>query len=273
MSILQAVVLAVVQAVTEFLPISSSGHLILVPRFLGWPDQGLVFDVATHAGTLLAVLLFFRRDVTDLIVGFLTGKPRSLSVDFAPRPLAWSIVIGTIPAVVAGLLLRDWISTYARNPVLIGCTAIFYGLLLGLADRRGQQYREIGSLGMMDALLIGVAQALALVPGTSRSGITMTAALFLGLARPAAARFSFLLSIPITAAAVALDVVDIVRGEVDPAQYLPMAVGVVVAAGVGYAVIAWLLGWLRRQPMTVFVVYRVLLGIVLLATFGLGLLR
>jgi undecaprenyl-diphosphatase len=272
-SILQAVVLAVVQAVTEFLPISSSGHLILVPRFLGWPDQGLAFDVATHAGTLLAVLVFFRRDVTDLIVGFFTGKPRSMSIDFAPRPLAWWIVLGTIPAAVAGLLLQDWISTYARNPILIACTAIFYGLLLGFADRRGEQYREIGSLGMTDALLIGVAQALALVPGTSRSGITMTAALLLGLTRPSAARFSFLLSIPITAAAVALDALHVVRGEVDPSQYVPMAVGVAVAAGVGYAVIAWLLGWLRRQPMTAFVVYRVILGIVLLATFGLGLIR
>ncbi len=271
MSILQAVILAVVQAVTEFLPISSSGHLILVPRLLGWPDQGIAFDVATHAGTLLAVLIFFRRDVIDLIVGFFTGKPRSLSIDFAPRPMAWWIAIGTIPAAVAGLLLQDWISTQGRNPVLIACTAIGYGLLLGIADRKGDKYRDIGSIGPTDALLIGLAQALALVPGTSRSGITMTAALFLGLARPAAARFSFLLSIPITAAAVALDAVHVIRGEVDSTQYLPMAVGAAVAAVAGYAVVAGLLGWLRRQPMTVFVVYRVILGLVLLAVFGAGL--
>ena len=267
MTSLQAVILAIVQAVTEFLPISSSGHLILVPRFLGWPDQGLAFDVATHAGTLLAVLVYFRNDVIDLIQGFLTGKPRSIHVDFAPRPLAWALILGTIPAGVAGILFKDWIAGEARNPLLIACTAIFYGLLLGFADRKGEKYRDIGSMTMTAALLIGVAQALALVPGTSRSGITMTAALFLGFARPAAARFSFLLSIPITAAACALDAVDFFQGEVDRAQYVPMAIGVAVSAVAGYLVIAGLLAWLRRQPLTVFVVYRVILGLVILATF------
>lgn len=271
MTSLQAVILAIVQAVTEFLPISSSGHLILVPRFLGWPDQGLAFDVATHAGTLLAVLVYFRNDVIDLIQGFLTGKPRSLHVDFAPRPLAWAIILGTIPAGVAGLLFKDWIASEARNPLLIACTAIFYGLLLGFADRRGEKYREIGSMSATAALVIGVAQALALVPGTSRSGITMTAALLIGFTRPAAARFSFLLSIPITAAACALDAVDFFQGEVDPAQYVPMAIGVAVSAVAGYLVIAGLLAWLRKQPLTVFVVYRVILGLVILATFGLSL--
>ncbi len=271
MTSLQAVVLAIVQATTEFLPISSSGHLILVPRFLGWPDQGLAFDVATHAGTLLAVLVYFRNDVIDLIQGFLTGKPRSMHVDFAPRPLAWAIVLATIPAGVAGLLFKDWIAVEARNPILIACTAIFYGLLLGWADKRGEKYREIGSMTAGIALLIGVAQALALVPGTSRSGITMTAALLIGFTRPAAARFSFLLSIPITAAACAVEAVDVFQGAVDPAQYGPMALALVVSAVAGYLVIAGLLAWLRRQPMTVFVVYRVILGLVILATFGLGL--
>lgn len=268
MSALQAVVLAIVQAVTEFLPISSSGHLILVPRFLGWSDQGLSFDVATHAGTLLAILLYFRRDVTDLVLGFFTGKPRSIHVEYAPRPMATAIILGTIPAGVAGLLLKDWIATEARNPLLIAGTAIFYGLLLGFADRKGEKYREIDSVGYLDALIIGVAQALALVPGTSRSGITMTAALFLGLTRPAAARFSFLLSIPITAAACILDAVDLIQAG-DPAQYVPMAIGLAVSAVAGYVVIAGLLAWLRRQPLTVFVVYRVILGLVLLALFGL----
>jgi undecaprenyl-diphosphatase len=268
MTALQVVVLAIVQAVTEFLPISSSGHLILVPRLFGWPDQGLAFDVATHAGTLLAVLVYFWRDVVDLIVGFFTGKPRSLHVDFAPRPLAWGIVLGTIPAGIAGLAFEDWIAGEARNPLLIACTAIVYGLLLGFADRRGEKYKEIASLTWADALLIGMAQALALVPGTSRSGITITAALLLGFTRPAAARFSFLLSIPITAAACALDAVNVLRGEVPPGQYFAMALGLAVSAVVGYAVIAGLLAWLRRQPLTIFVVYRLLLGIGLLAFFG-----
>ena len=269
MTSLQAVVLAIVQAVTEFLPISSSGHLILVPRFLDWPDQGLSFDVATHAGTLLAILLYFRRDVVDLVLGFFTGKPRSIHVEYAPRPMAMAIILGTIPAGVAGLLLKDWIAGEARNPLLIAGTAIFYGLLLGFADRKGEKYREIGSLSYVDAIVIGIAQALALVPGTSRSGITMTAALFLGLTRPAAARFSFLLSIPITAAACLLDALDLIQGGGDPAQYVPMAIGLAVSAVAGYVVIAGLLAWLRRQPLTVFVVYRVILGLVLLAVFGL----
>lgn len=269
MSTLQAVVLAIVQAVTEFLPISSSGHLILVPRFLGWPDQGLSFDVATHAGTLLAILLYFRRDVIDLVLGFFTGKPRTLHVEYAPRPMATAIILGTIPAGVAGLLLKDWIAGEARNPLLIAGTAIFYGLLLGLADRKGEKYREIASVSYLDAIIIGLAQALALVPGTSRSGITMTAALFLGLTRPAAARFSFLLSIPITAAACLMDAVDLIQAGGDRAQYVPMAIGLAVSAVAGYAVIALLLAWLRRQPLTVFVVYRVILGLVLLAVFGL----
>jgi undecaprenyl-diphosphatase len=268
MTALQAVVLAIVQAVTEFLPISSSGHLILIPRLLGWPDQGLSFDVATHAGTLLAVLLYFWRDVTDLIVGFLTGKPRSIHVDFAPRPLALGIVLGTIPAGVAGLFFEDWIASEARNPLLIAGTAIFYGLLLGFADRRGEKYKDIASLGWPDALLIGIAQALALVPGTSRSGITITAALLLGFTRPAAARFSFLLSIPITAAACALDAINLIQGEVGSVQYAPMALGLAVSAVAGYAVIAGLLAWLRRQPLTIFVVYRVILGLGLLTAFG-----
>lgn len=270
MTAFQAVVLAIVQAITEFLPISSSGHLILVPRLLGWPDQGLSFDVATHAGTLLAILVYFWRDVTDLIVGVLTGKPRSLHVDFSPRPLALGIILGTIPAGIAGLLFQDWIASEARNPMLIAGTAIFYGLLLGFADRRGEKYKDIASLGWSDALLIGIAQALALVPGTSRSGITITAALLLGFTRPAAARFSFLLSIPITAAACSLDAVDLIQGQVDPAQYIPMALGLAVSAVAGYGVIAGLLAWLRRQPLTIFVVYRVLLGLALLVVFGLG---
>lgn len=269
MTSFQATVLAIVQAVTEFLPISSSGHLILVPHFLGWPDQGLAFDIATHTGTLLAILVYFRRDVLDLIAGFFTGKPRSQSVDFAPRPMAWAIALGTIPAGVVGLALEDWISTEARNPLLIACTAIVYGLLLLFADRVGKQWREIGTLGIPDALLIGAAQALALVPGTSRSGITITAALLLGFTRPAAARFSFLLIIPISILVAVLDGYKLISGEIPDPDLPAMAIGLAVSAVVGYGVIAWLLTWLRRQPLTVFVVYRVLLGLFILATFGL----
>jgi undecaprenyl-diphosphatase len=265
---LQAIVLAVVQAVTEFLPISSSGHLILVPYFLGWPDQGLAFDVATHTGTVLAILAYFWRDVRDLIVGFFTGGPSS-SGDFAPRPLAWGIALGTVPAAVAGLLFKDWIETEARSPLLIAGTTLVYGLLLLGADRVGRRERDLGSLGWKDALLIGLAQALALVPGTSRSGVTITAALLLGFTRPAAARFTFLLIIPVSVLVAGWDLLKIATGEIPAGQIAPMAIGLAVSAVVGYGVIAWLLAWLRSRSLTVFGVYRLLLTAVILATIAL----
>ncbi|HVS00162.1 MAG TPA: undecaprenyl-diphosphate phosphatase [Thermoanaerobaculia bacterium] len=269
MTPLQAVVLAVVQGVTEFVPISSSAHLILVPFFLKWQDQGLTFDIATHAGTLLATLLYFRRDVRDLIVGFFTGTPLSEAGDFSPRRLATGIIIGTVPAGIVGLLIHDWVEHHARNPLLIAGTSIVYGVVLFVADRIGRRSREIGSLGWGAALAIGAAQALALVPGTSRSGITITAALLLGFTRPAAARFSFLLSIPVGVLAVLLDVVDLVRDGATADQLLSMGIGLAVAAVTGYLVIAWLLAWLRRQSLTAFVIYRIALGLVILATLWL----
>src|SRR6185295_284836 len=194
----QAVVLGVVQGLTEFLPVSSSGHLILVPYFLHRQDQGLDFDIATNTGTLLAVLAYFHRDLRDLIVGFVTGAPRSRDGEFAPRPMAWTILVGTVPAGLAGLLAKHWIETHLRTPVVIAATTFFYGLLLFLADRLGRKERTVGEVTLMDGVVVGCAQALALVPGTSRSGVTITAALLLGLTRPAAARFSFLLAVPIS---------------------------------------------------------------------------
>lgn len=265
MTPIQAVVLAAVQGITEFLPISSSGHLILVPYFLGWKDQGLAFDIATNTGTLLAIVAYFHRDLRDLIVGFFTGAPRSRDGRFAPRPMAINIVLGTIPAGLAGLLFHDWIATEARNPLLIACTTFFYGLLLWFADRIGRKERGLGDVTWRDALIIGIAQAMALVPGTSRSGITITAALLLGLARPAAASFTFLLSVPISVLVALKDVKDLLENPVGTGELAMMGIGLFVSAIVGYAVIAWLLSWLRRRSLTVFVVYRVALAIVILA--------
>jgi undecaprenyl-diphosphatase len=266
MTPLQAVVLGVVQGLTEFLPISSSGHLILVPYFLGWPDQGLSFDIATHTGTLLAIVAYFHRDLRDLLVGFFTGQPRSSDGEFAPRPMAWAIAVGTIPAGIVGYFCKDWIETYARNPLLIAGTTFVYGLLLFWADRIGRKERSVGEIAWTDALAIGCAQALALVPGTSRSGITITAALLLGFTRPAAARFSFLLVVPISVLVAAKDAKDLIDAGVGAAELAPMAIGLVVSAVVGYLVIAWLLSWLRRRSLTVFVVYRVLLAALIVAT-------
>lgn len=262
---LQAILLGIVQGLTEFLPVSSSGHLILVPFFLHWPDQGLAFDIATNTGTLIAVLAYFHRDVRDLVTGFFTGAPRSRDGEFAPRPMAWAIVIGTIPAGIAGLLAKHWIENYARNPLLIACTTLGYGLLLFAADRIGRKVRTIDQVTLMDGLLVGCAQALALVPGTSRSGVTITMALLLGFARPAAARFSFLLTIPISVLAAAKEAKDLMDAGVGRAELVPMAIGLVVSAVVGYAVIAWLLEWVRRRDLTVFVVYRVILAAVIFA--------
>jgi undecaprenyl-diphosphatase len=260
----QAVVLSLVQAVTEFLPISSSGHLILVPYFLGWPDQGLSFDVAAHLGTTVAVVAYFRRDLWDLITGFFSGAPGHY--DFVPRRLGWALVVGTIPAALAGLALESTISTHLRSPLLIAGTTFVYALFLLWADRAGSQQRDLASLGLRDALLIGLAQALALVPGTSRSGITITAALLLGFVRPAAARFAFLLFIPVGILAGGHDLLKLWRtGELGN-QLTPILIAILVSGAVGYLVIGWLLGWLRSRPLTVFVVYRIALAAVIVAT-------
>jgi undecaprenyl-diphosphatase len=264
----QAIILGIVQGLTEFLPISSSGHLILVPYFLHWPDQGLAFDIATNTGTLLAIVAYFHRDLRDLIVGFFTGAPRSRDGEFAPRPMAWAIALGTIPAGIAGLLIKDWVETYARNPLLIACTTAIYGVLLFVADRIGRKERLIGSVTWGDALVVGCAQALALIPGTSRSGVTITAALLLGLTRPAAARFSFLLTVPISVLVALKEAKDLMDAGVTATDLMPMALGLVVSAVVGYAVIAWLLAWLRKRTVTVFVVYRLVLAGVILATLA-----
>jgi undecaprenyl-diphosphatase len=262
----QAVVLGIVQGLTEFLPVSSSGHLILVPYFLHWPDQGLDFDIATNTGTLLAVLAYFHRDVRDLIAGFFTGAPRSRDGELVPRTMAWAIIVGTVPAGIAGLLAKHWIEAHLRTPVVIAATTLAYGILLFIADRVGRKVRALDQVTMMDGVVIGCAQALALIPGTSRSGITITAALLLGFMRPAAARFSFLLAIPIGVLAALKSAKDLMDAGAGAAQLVPMAIGLVVSAVVGYAVIAWLMAWLRRRDLTVFVVYRVLLAGVILAT-------
>jgi undecaprenyl-diphosphatase len=260
-----AVLLAVIQGITEFIPVSSSAHLILVPFFLGWKDQGLDFDIATNTGTLIATLLYFRRDVRDMVFGFFTGQPLSSDGDFPPRRLALAITLATIPAGIVGLLIHDWVKTQGRNPLLIAGTSIGYGILLWLADRLGKKNRELGDLGFAAALVIGCAQALALIPGTSRSGITITAALLLGFSRPVAARFAFLLSIPIGVLVALKSGKDLMAAHLGAADLVALALGIVISAVVGYLVISWLLNWLRRQSLTAFVVYRLLLGAVILA--------
>jgi undecaprenyl-diphosphatase len=257
---LQAIVLALVQGLTEILPISSSGHLILVPWLFGWPDQGLAFDVAMHMGTLAALLWYFRADVALYLRAF----GRSLAtrrVDDEAR-VAWALVVGTVPAAIAGLLIEDLASGALRSATVVATTTVVYALALGAADLIGAKRRDERSVGLRDALLIGCAQALALVPGTSRSGVTITAGLLLGLDRRGAARFSFLLSLPITAAAGLLEGIELARSGLDH-DWAAMALGATVAGFTTYLCVAVLLRLIQRIGMWPFVAYRLLLGAVL----------
>jgi undecaprenyl-diphosphatase len=264
-TVLQAVVLGIVQGITEFLPISSSAHLILVPWLFGWPDQGLSFDIAANTGTLLAVVVYFRHELRQLVGGFLRAAGKAPSEeDRRQARLAWGLVLGTLPAGAAGLALHDFVASEARNPRFVALEMIVFALVLLAADRLAKERRDLTALTVNDAVLIGCAQALALLPGTSRSGITMSAALLLGFARPAAARFSFLLSIPVGVLVAAKDGWSLLQGAPLAAGVVPMVTVVVVSALTGLAVIHWLLGWLRRRGMTVFVVYRLVLAVALL---------
>jgi undecaprenyl-diphosphatase len=260
MSIEQIIVLALIQGITEFLPISSSGHLILVPALTGWADQGVVVDVMTHMGSLLAVLVYFWRDVVALLRGLavlLTGR-------LTPEGrMALYIGAGTVPIVIVGALLKlTGLSDAMRSPMLVAWNAIFFGVLLYLADTYGRFRKTIDDIDFKSAMAIGAAQALALIPGTSRSGITMTAGRALGYGRPDAARFSFLLSIPATAAAGVLVLGDAIE------KRQPIGLDAVITGGLTFVTalgaIAFLMAIIRRHSFLPFVIYRVLLGAVLL---------
>ena len=259
------IALALLQGITEFLPISSSAHLILVPQLLGWQDQGLGFDVAVHVGTLSAVVLYFRRELVAMARDW-GASLRSRRLTDEGR-LAWAVIAGTIPVGICGLLFKDSVETTLRSPLVIAATTIGFGLLLWWADRRGARRRGEYTLGWRDVLVIGVAQAVALVPGTSRSGITITAGLMVGLTRSAAARFSFLLSIPVIALAGMLEVVDIARGGESLA--VPVVLLAAVTSGVtAYLCIHFFLRLLEQVGLFPFVVYRLLLGALLFAVYG-----
>lgn len=281
MTFLQMLILAVVQGITEFLPISSSGHLILVPVFFDFPDQGPMLDIAVHIGSLLAIVVYFFKDVWGLARGGLA----SLGIGHAPqqRKLFWWIVLGTIPAVVLGLSIKlgllngvahDWFGLVVENDDLleslrftdlIAVNLIVYGILLGLADYFGKSEKTFEQMTWRDGLLVGMAQALALIPGTSRSGVTMTAARLLGYGRVEAARFSFLLSIPAVAGAGVLIVPDLMEASSDLlVEALITGVLTFIAA---FGTMAFLMNFLKKASMLVFVIYRVAMGVLLLWMF------
>jgi undecaprenyl-diphosphatase len=267
MTIFEIIILAIIQGITEFLPISSSGHLILPSILLGWKNQGLAFDVAVHVGSLLAVMVYFRDDIGRMLVAWSTkGFTRQQNND---SKLAWWIIIATLPAVVFGYAFKPLITEYARSALVIAITTIGFGLLLWYADKRATLSKNITQITWKSAIIIGFSQVLAMIPGTSRSGITMTAGLMLGLDRESSARFSFLLSIPTILGAGILVTWDLVKAD-EAVDWLAMGLGAAFSFVSAYACIYLFLAWISRLGMTPFVIYRLLLGVVLLAFVFLG---
>jgi undecaprenyl-diphosphatase len=266
-NLIQSIVLGIVQGLTEFLPISSSAHQRIVPALLGWEDPGAAFTAVTQLGTEAAVLIFFRHELWAVARHWLSGPRRYEDPDVR---LGWFLIVATIPIGIFGFIFRNDIETGARNLWLIGTVLILFALVLGYADRRGRHEREISQLSMRDGFLIGLAQSLSLIPGVSRSGATMSAGLLLGLERPAAARFAFLLAVPAVVASGLFELKDVIAG--DEHSTTPVGnvlVATLIAFLVGYAAIAWLLRYLAHHSVNLFVIYRVLLGstvLVLVAT-------
>jgi len=264
MDLIQIIVLALVQGLTEFLPISSSSHLILVPMLSSWTDQGLSFDIAVHVGTLLAVIAYFRKELRLMTSAWFDSVIKQQHNDNSR--LAWAVLFGTIPVGIVGLLGKSFIETHLRSPVVIAVATIIFGLLLWYAYVKGKRTRTESSINWQDVLVIGCAQALALIPGTSRSGITITAGLFRGLSGEGAARFSFLLSIP----AIALPGLLLVKDVLEmPGQIVwqELFLGAVLSAISAYLCIDVFLRFLNKIGMAPFAIYRLLLGTILLLMF------
>lgn len=265
MELLHIVVLAIIQGITEFLPISSSGHLILPKELLGWPEQGLAFDVAVHVGTLVAVVTYFRQDIINIVSSWvlsLTGSSLT-QVQTENSRIAWYIALATIPAGIAGLLFDSFIEANLRTTLVIATTTILFGILLGVADRGANtKTKDLAQMTITIALIIGCAQALALIPGTSRSGITITAALFCGFAREPAARFSFLLSIPIILLSGGYKTVQLLG--LPSVNWGDLVLGIFLSAISAYICIHYFLKFISRIGMMPFVIYRLVLGGLLL---------
>ena len=283
MPIYQAVILAIVQGVAEFIPVSSSGHLIIVRRLLGWnelsPAHELSFDVALHFGTLLSVLFYFRRTWFQIVRAAFGGKVVRFSESGAnstaeltkdeqkeERMLLWFLAVATIPGAIAGKLLEHSAEDYFREHIfLIAGALIFVALLMWLGESVGKLEKPLTGISLIDSLIIGIAQAFALIPGVSRSGATITAGLFQGLTREAAVRFSFLLSTPLIAGAALLKAHELHKEGLPPGMQMPVLVGIIVSALVGYAAIAWLIRYLQSNSLRLFIIYRIVAGLAVIA--------
>jgi undecaprenyl-diphosphatase len=264
---LEVVVLGIVQGLTEFLPISSSAHLRIVSGVFFGNDPGAAFTAVSQLGTEAAVLVYFARDIAHLVAVWFRGLRSPEARADPDYRLAWLVIIGTIPIAVLGVLFKHQIETVARNLWLIATTMVVFGVLLGLAEYYGRQKIELRQMKVSDGVILGFAQACALIPGVSRSGGTITAGLFLGLERTAAVRYSFLLAIPAVVAAGVFTIPDIAKGGITPVQ---MVVATVIAFVVGFAVIAWLLRWVAKHTVYAFVWYRLALGVLLFVALGAG---
>ncbi|MDP9372871.1 MAG: undecaprenyl-diphosphatase UppP [Chloroflexota bacterium] len=269
--LLQAIVLGAVQGLTEFLPISSSAHLVLFPWLFGWRNPGLTFDVALHIGTIVAVLLYFRRDLLGIAAALWRGLAARAPLAEPDARLGLLIVAGALPAAVIGFLVARPVDDFFHRPeaqglalAIIAAMLIGVGLLMALAERIAGHRRPLKDLRLRDALIVGLAQAAALVPGVSRSGSTLTAGLFLNFRREDAARFSFLLSLPVTGGAALKKTLDVVAEGLAPADRLPFIAGILTSGLVGYVCIAFLLRYLQRASTLVFTLYRVGLGLLIL---------
>jgi undecaprenyl-diphosphatase len=266
MPIAHAVVLAIIQALTEFLPVSSTAHLILIPWLVGWNDGGLTFDVALHAGTLAAVIIYFFRDWVQIIgqgFGLNIGRDPDLKQN---RNLLWLLAAASIPIGIVGYLFDKQADTAWRQPYVIGTMLIVVGIVMWLAERRRVGSKSMNTIQFSDGIVVGLAQAVSVIPGTSRSGATISAGLFRNMTRETAARFSFLLSTPAIGAAVAKKAWDIHKeGGVQPDMKLPIVVGIVVSGLLGAVVIAFFLRYLRRSSLMPFVYYRIIFGIIVIA--------
>lgn len=261
MTLLEIIILAIIQGVTEFLPISSSAHLLLPAELFGWVSQGLAFDVAVHVGSLLAVVIYLRKDIAELTVGFV--KHGFSSHQSEHSKLAWSVVFATLPVIAVGFLLKDWIDENTRTAAVMAVTTIGFGLILWFADAKASLAKGLSSMRFGHAIIIGIAQVFALIPGTSRSGVTMTASLLLGFDRESAARFSFLLSIPAILGAGLLSTLDLLK-QSEAVDWMALLYGAGFSFVSAYLCIYLFLNWISRIGMLPFVLYRLGLGCILL---------
>lgn len=264
MELIHILALSILQGLTEFLPISSSAHLILLPVLAGWNDQGIAFDVAVHLGTLTAVITYFRIELIKITRDWLHSLTSGQMI--GESRLAWAILLGTVPVGLIGTTLTETTQESLRSPLVIAWSTVGFGLLLAYADSVGKRQRDEYTLSWRDVLFIGFAQVLALIPGTSRSGITITAGLMLGLTREGAARFSFLLAIPVILLAGALATLDLLE-RTEPVDWEALALGTFISGLCAYTCIHYFLKFLQRMGMLPFVVYRLLLGSLLFYLF------